>query len=129
MLRFSLLTLLGVVLVAGIGSAALANPTDAWRQVVVTGTVAVLSVTTLAAVAKRPASPFARGFAVMGWAYLVLTFSGVFGVREHLLSERMAGWLFQLVHDEYGTSGARAWSSPLWRLNVGSGSQLAFVPP
>ena len=36
MLRFSLLTLLGVVLVAGIGSAALANPTDTWRQVVVT---------------------------------------------------------------------------------------------
>jgi len=39
MLRFSLLTLLGVVLIAAVGSAALANPTATWRQVVVTGTV------------------------------------------------------------------------------------------
>ena len=34
MLRYSLLTLLIVVLVAAVGSAALANPTDTWRQVV-----------------------------------------------------------------------------------------------
>lgn len=47
MLRFSLLTLLGVVLVAAIGSAALENPTDIWRLVVVTGTVIALLVATL----------------------------------------------------------------------------------
>jgi hypothetical protein len=74
MLRFSLLTLLGVVLVAGIGSAALANPTDTWRQVVVTGTVVILLVAILFTVSKRPVSRFALGFAVTGWLYLVLTF-------------------------------------------------------
>jgi hypothetical protein len=54
MLRFSLLTLLGVVLVAAIGSAALANPSDAWRRVVVTGAVLVLLVATLFMVSRRP---------------------------------------------------------------------------
>jgi len=100
MLRFSLLTLLGVVLVAAIGSAALANPTDTWRQVVVTGTVGILFVAILLAVGKRPVSRFALGFAATGWLYLVLTFSGVLGVREHLLTERSAVWLHGKIHDD-----------------------------
>ena len=54
MLRFSLLTLLGVVLVAAVGSAALANPTEIWRQVIVTGTVGILLIAILRAVSKRP---------------------------------------------------------------------------
>jgi hypothetical protein len=98
MLRFSLLTLLGVVLVAAVGSAALANPTDTWRQVIVTGTVAILSVATLATVTKR--SAFAAGFAVMGWLYFVLAFSRVLNVREHLLTERAVVWLHGKVHHD-----------------------------
>ena len=98
MLRFSLLTLLAVVLVAAIGSAALANPTDLWRQVIVSGTVGILAVATLAAVAKRSASPFAWGFAVIGWLYLALVFGSVFGLRSHLLTEAAVGRLYELIH-------------------------------
>ena len=58
--------------------------------------------TTVFAVSKRPSSGSALGFAVTGWLYFVLTFSGVFGVREHLLTERVSGWLCQLVHEESG---------------------------
>ncbi len=100
MLRFSLLTLLGVVLVSAIGSAALASPTDTWRQVIVTGTVIALLVATLIAPAKRPVLSFAFGFAVTGWLYLVLTFSGGLGVQEHLLTERGSTWLCRRIHQE-----------------------------
>lgn len=98
MLRFSLLTLLGVVLVAAVGSAALANPTDTWCQVIVTGTVGILAAATLAATANRRASGFGRGFAVAGWLYVALVFGGVFGLREHLLTEQAAGWLYERIH-------------------------------
>ena len=112
MLRFSLLTLLGVVLVAAVGSAALANPTEIWRQVIVTGTVGILLIAILRAVSKRPLSRFALGFAVTGWLYLVLTFSGVLGVREHLLTERVSGWLCQWVHPEPGSPSPQTVASP-----------------
>ena len=141
MLRFSLLTLLGVVLVAGIGSAALANPNDTWRQVVVTGTVVALLVAILFAVSKRPMSRFALGFAVTGWLYLVLTFSGVLRVREHLLTERVSGWLCQRVHKEPGASTPQPWANPfllydydgdgavnLNTLNVTQSPQGLYVP-
>ena len=100
MVRFSLLTLSGVVLVAAIGSAALANPTDIWRQVIVTGTVGILLIAILRAVSKRPLSRFALGFTVTGWLYFVLTFSGVLGVREHLLTEQSVVWLHGKIHDD-----------------------------
>ena len=104
MLRFSLLTLLGVVVVAAIGSAALANPTDTWRQAIITGTVAILLVASSAAVVLRPGLPFARGFAATGWLYFVLAFGNVSGVRGHLLTERATTWLCQQVHHEAGPS-------------------------
>jgi len=111
MLRFSLLTLLGVVLVAAVGSAALANSTDTWRQVVVTGTVGFLLMATSVAIGKRPMSRFAWAFAVTGWIYLVVTFSGVLGVRDHLLTERLSAWLCQLVHEESGVATAQRWDA------------------
>ena len=59
----------------------------------------ILLAAVLFAVSKRPVSRFAMGFAVTGWLYLVLTFSGLLGVREHLLTERVSGWLCQLIHE------------------------------
>ena len=50
------------------GSAALANPTHIWRQVV-TGTAAILLIATLFVVSQRPSSRSAAGFAVTGWLY------------------------------------------------------------
>jgi len=98
MLRFSLLALLGVVLVAAIGSAALANPTNTWRQVIVTGTVVILLTASSAAVVLRPGLQFSRGFAAAGWLYFVLAFGGVLGVQEHLLTEQASGWLGERIH-------------------------------
>lgn len=117
MLRFSLLTLLGVVLIAAIGSAALANPTDTWRQAVVTGAVVILLAAVLFAVSKRPASPFALGFTVTGCLYLVLTFSGVLDVREHLLTERASQRLWHWVHPESGSPAPKTVASPFVSLD------------
>ncbi len=98
MLRFSLLSLLSVVLVAAIGSAALANPTNIWARGFVTGAVGILAAVTLVALVKRSALPFALGFTLIGWLYIAIAFGGVFGVRKYLLTERTTGWLFGLIH-------------------------------
>jgi hypothetical protein len=103
MLRFSLLTLLGVVLVAGLGSAALANPTDIWTHVFVTGIVGILAVVTLAVLVKRSALPFALGFALIGWLYIAIAFGGVFDLRRYLLTEQITGGLYGLIHVNDGT--------------------------
>ncbi len=101
MLRFSLLTLLGVVLVAAVGSAALANPTDTWRSVFVTLTLVVLfSFTTLAAL-NRSRRSFALGFVMAGWLYFVLTFNSTFkDIRPTLLTDRIVDWSAGLLHED-----------------------------
>jgi len=98
MVRFSLLTLLGVVLVAAVGSAALANPTDTWRRVVVTVVVGVLLVSTLVTLTNRRALPFALGFTVTGWLYLALTVDGILSRPDDLLTEMAIDSLYSLVH-------------------------------
>ncbi len=69
-IRFSLRGLFAVVTVAAIGSAALANPTDLWASVVFSGTLGLLVVALLVAVARRSAG--AIGFALCGGVYLGL---------------------------------------------------------
>ena len=69
-LRYSLRGLFAIVTVAAIGSAALANPTDLWASVVFSGTLGLLVVALLVAVARRSAG--AIGFALCGGAYLGL---------------------------------------------------------
>lgn len=98
MFRFSLLTLLGVVLVAAVGSAALANPTDIWRRVTTSIIVVILLLAALFAFSSRPMSRCAIGFALTGWLYLILSFSSTLGVREHLLTELVSMSLWQWVH-------------------------------
>ena len=67
MLRFSLASLLSVVLFAAVGCAALANATELWRQAIITLTVLTLMAVSLAAIAWRGNSGhFAVGFAVTG---------------------------------------------------------------
>jgi hypothetical protein len=73
MLRFSLLSLLGAVLVISIGCAALASASENWARIVVTGTVMAILVATVGAFFLPAGSrAFAGGFAICGWAYLLV---------------------------------------------------------
>jgi len=96
--------LLLVVLVAAIGSAALANPTNAWKAASITLTVAVLMAATLVAIARRSSSPSAWGFAVAGWLYFVLVFGTNFRLRNDLLTDWCVDRLYRLVHADAGTA-------------------------
>jgi len=100
MFRYSTLTLLVVVLVVALFSAALANPSHLWRQVTVTVTVVVLvSFTLLAALNSSSRKPFALGFAIVGWVYFVLTFASHFGnVDSYLLTDRVVEWSGKALH-------------------------------
>lgn len=73
MLRFSLFTLLAAILVISLGCAALVNASELWAEVVVTATVLGLLVATIRAIYLSERSrAFAGGFAIVGWAYLLL---------------------------------------------------------
>ncbi len=119
MLRFSLLTLLGVVLVAAVGSAALANPTDTWRQVAFTITVVVLLFfTLLAAVTRSRRRPFALGCGIVGWSYFVLTFTSHFGdVKSFLLTEWVVEWSCEALHYD-SLDGVRSKRLPSPRVSI-----------
>jgi hypothetical protein len=72
-LRFSLRWLIALVTVAGVVSAALANPTQWWASGVFSGTLVLLCVALLVAVARRgEARAAALGFAICGAFYLGL---------------------------------------------------------
>jgi len=101
MLRFSLATLLLVVLFAAVGCAALVNATELWRQATVTLTVLTLTGATLAAIhLQRDSRVFIGGFALTGWVYLLLSFVSVFGLRDDLLSSQALAWLYATVHPD-----------------------------
>ena len=107
MLRFSLASLLAVVFVAAVGSAALANATDLWRQITLTSTVVCLLLVTLAAVFSAGRTRlFAGGSALTGWLYLMLAFVSAFGLRDDLLTDKMIQWLGETIHGDVGVVGA-----------------------
>lgn len=73
MFRFSLFALLAVILVISLGCAALVNASDLWAEIVVTATILGLLVATIGAVfIPGRGRVFAGGFAIFGWAYLLL---------------------------------------------------------
>ena len=98
-MKFSLATLLLLVLLAAVGCAALVNASDIWRQTMVTVSVALVSISTLIAVTDRSRA-FGLGFAVAGWIYLLLAFAPVLGLRDDLLMDKAVAWLFKVVHQE-----------------------------
>ena len=107
MLKFSLASLLAVVFCAAVGSAALANATDLWRQITVTLVVVCLLLATLVAVFSRAqARLFAGGFALTGWLYMMLAFVSAFGLRDDLLTDKAIHWLGETIHKENQVAGA-----------------------
>ncbi len=98
-MKFSLATLLFLVLLAAVGCAALINANETWRQSMVTLAVSAVLIATLGAAVNRSRA-FALGFAVAGWIYFVLVFVPACGLRGDLLTDQAVRWLFTTIHDE-----------------------------
>ena len=74
-MRFSILTLLGLVAVAAIGIAALLKANEAWAEAISNMVVAALAASIAAGlILARQQRAFAIGFAVVGVSFFVLTF-------------------------------------------------------
>src|SRR3954452_9635550 len=73
--RFSLAQSMAIVLLIGVGIAALQSASVLWASAVFTLTVAVLSAAILGAMARRGRTRITwAGFALFGWIYLGTTF-------------------------------------------------------
>ncbi len=101
-MKFSLASLLFLVLIAALGCAALVNANDTWRQSMVTLVLSVLLIATLATAVNRSRA-FALGFTVAGWIYLLLVFVPALGLRDDLLTDEGVRWLYAAIHDEEAT--------------------------
>ena len=101
--RFSLGTLLLMVLSAGVAFAALKSPSELWASALFTPAVAVLLVAVLLAVHRRDrARAYWLGFALFGWVYLILSL--VPETAPRLATTGLLDALFARVHG-MGTPG------------------------
>ena len=101
MFRYSMVTLLSVMLVLGVFCAALANPGFLFTRVIFAVTCIFLLYWTLAAVLNRSRRPFTWGFAVAGWAYFLLTFSWIaFPDKRLLLTYWVTDEVVHAVHED-----------------------------
>lgn len=125
MLRYSLASLLAVLLYASIGCAALVNANGLWPQVAVTMAVVTLLVGTLAAICWQGASrAFALGFAVSGWLYFLLVFTVFSEGRHYLLTSTSVDFLYSTIHGDQ-TAAATPYLYP----TQASPALLRVVPP
>ncbi len=124
-MKFSLASLLFLVLIAALGCAALVNANDTWRQSMVTLVLSVLLIATLAAAVNRSRA-FALGFAVAGWIYLLLVFIPVVDLRDDLLTDKGVRWLYTAIHDEVAHE-SNQWS--VTSIPDGRTLATAFIKP
>jgi hypothetical protein len=123
MLKFSLLGLLLIVLVEAVGCAAIAGNNELSRQTIMSLAIGLLIAANLAAI-FRPSGrrAFAGGFALAGWIYFLLAFDAALGLREGLLTQRVAEWLGTTLHELPGPD-------PYAVMNVwGAGSGMRLAP-
>jgi hypothetical protein len=91
-LRFNIASLLGVILVFGIGFAALRESSDLWESGVLTLMIGVLLISILLAVHRTESKrAFWLGFALFGWMYVALTFMP--SVESRLITTRALHYL------------------------------------
>jgi hypothetical protein len=99
-LRFSLATLVGVVILLGIGLAALRSASDVWAAGVFTGTLLFLFVSVLGVTFTRGRRRvFWGGFAIFGWGYSILALGPQFAdlIGPHLLTSKMLMALQEVI--------------------------------
>lgn len=90
-MRFSLVGLLGAVMLCAVAIASLRFANELWACVVFTATVAALSFGCLALLCSIASRPLWIGFTLFGWGYLALAFGPWFGqnVGPFLLTTRL----------------------------------------
>lgn len=98
--QFSIKALLGTTAFVAIGCAALLNASEWWASVTCTLVLGVLLVAVLRSVFCRgPSRAFWLGFAILGWAYVLLIFwpmgpDPTFPCQRHLLTTKLANWAY-----------------------------------
>jgi hypothetical protein len=135
-LQFSILTLLGTVTLAGLGCAALVNASPLWAAIVVSGTVLALLTATLGAFyGQSGARVFCGGFAVFGWAYLVLSTGMFHELEQYFFTGAAHDRLYAAINEP--NSGASyqvayaytAAANPYAQVVVAQPAPMAAIPP
>src|SRR3954451_23898489 len=104
-LRFSIRGVMGSVLFAGVGVAALRSATDWWASGLFTATLLGLSLAALFAAYRRgPRRAFWSAFVAFGAGYLVLAFGPwcETSIRPRLLTTKILDAFFPMVHPVTG---------------------------
>jgi hypothetical protein len=102
-LRFSLAGLMGLVVVAGVGFAALRSASELWFSALLTLLLLALPASALGIILGRGGGRAASlGFLVLGTSYLLLAFCPGIApdVRPHLLTSHLLDALFPRMHPE-----------------------------
>jgi hypothetical protein len=119
--RMTTRRLMSVILVIGLGGAALQSSTVLWSSAVFTFTVAILSATVLAAFAHQGLARMTwAGFALLGWLYLGTAFGPWAGVNGVSAPPYLTKWLV-----DYAGYAQHSKPTP----DRGPRGELLFLPP
>jgi len=129
--RFHLGTLLMLVLVLGVGFAALRESNETWDCIIFSATLGVLSISTLFAVHRTgQRRAFWLGFALIGSAYLA--FCLVPSIEPRLITTRALAYLDSKVPDRAIVQGVFGWSTssskPTQNNQSVNSTAIAFSP-
>jgi hypothetical protein len=109
-LRFNIASLLVIILVLGVGFAALRESNDLWESALFTATIGILLVSVLLAVYRQGLPrAFWLGFAVFGWSYLALAVLPAINAR--LITTKALSYIDSKVQSR-GSSAVGA--TPYW---------------
>ena len=103
-LRFSIMGLMALVLTVAIGFAALRNPSELWASALFTLAVGLLCVAVLGVAFRHGHKrQFWMGFAVFGWAYLILVFASDALSPPPLLTTKLLSFADQQINPKSDT--------------------------
>jgi hypothetical protein len=97
--QFSIAALFGVTVFVALACTALLNASEWWGSATCTLTLVVLLVAVLLSVFRRgPSRAFWVGFAIFGWAYVLLIFwpapDPLSTCQRHLLTTKLSNWAY-----------------------------------
>ena len=119
-IRFNIASLLGVILVLGVGFAAVRESSDLWESGIFTLAIATLLISILMAVHRTESRrAFWIGFALFGWIRMVLSL--VPSIESRLMTTKALAYL------ESKMPGGQATTYTMWLLANGSGSPVNQV--
>jgi len=102
--RFSLSSLLAVVVLTGIICAALASASSFWSRLLSTLTMAILLVSLVGAIYRQGAArAFWIGFAILGWGYWIIGYLPLQNFALNLLERELADHLSSVAPGPFVT--------------------------